>query len=161
MTFVDNKQVLMYGVPLRSKYPDSEMLFQKQKISRDAQNMMPKIITYRSIPKKKICTSSSSLLIRSRKFLMTSRIKKIRLPKKNIRSRDFKSRLREDADQWHWGFIWVDRPTRLRNTWLGFLAFVMILFLDRSERHFLYDIMSGSLKISFSNGCCYIRCRFR
>ena len=45
--------VLNYGVPLRSKYPDSEMLFQKQKISRDAQNMMPKIITYRSIPKKK------------------------------------------------------------------------------------------------------------
>ena len=42
-----------YGVPLRSKYPDSEMLFQKQKISRDVQNMMPKIITYRSIPKKK------------------------------------------------------------------------------------------------------------
>ena len=36
---------LSYGVPLRSKYPDSEMLFQKQKISRDAQNMMPKIIT--------------------------------------------------------------------------------------------------------------------
>ena len=88
-----------YGVPLRSKYPDSEMLFQKQKISRDVQNMMPKIITYRSIPKKKICTSSSSLLIRSRKFSMTSRIKKIQLPKKNIRSRDFKSRLREDADQ--------------------------------------------------------------
>ena len=49
-----------YGVPLRSKYPDSEMLFQKQKISRDVQNTMPKIITYRSIPKKK-CTSSSSL----------------------------------------------------------------------------------------------------
>ena len=43
----------LYGVPLRSKYPDSEMLFQKQKISRDVQNMMPKIITYRSIPKKK------------------------------------------------------------------------------------------------------------
>ena len=42
-----------YGVPLRSKYPDSEMLFQKQKISRDVQNMMPKIKTYRSIPKKK------------------------------------------------------------------------------------------------------------
>ena len=42
------------GVPLRSKYPDSEMLFQKQKISRDVQNMMPKIITYRSIPKKKM-----------------------------------------------------------------------------------------------------------
>ena len=93
-----------YGVPLRSKYPDSEMLFQKQKISRDVQNMMPKIKTYRSIPKKKICTSSSSLLIRSRKFSMTSRIKKIRLPKKNIRSRDFKSRLREDADQRHRGF---------------------------------------------------------
>ena len=38
----------IYGVPLRSKYPDSEILFQKQKISRDVQNMMPKIITYRS-----------------------------------------------------------------------------------------------------------------
>ena len=37
------------------------MLFQKQNISRDVQNMMPKIITYRSIPKKKTCTSSSSL----------------------------------------------------------------------------------------------------
>ena len=42
-----------YGVPLRSKYPDSEMLFQKQKISPDVQNMIPKIITYRSRPKKK------------------------------------------------------------------------------------------------------------
>ena len=42
-----------YGVPLRLKYPDSEMLFQKQKISRDVQNMMPKIKTYRSIPEKK------------------------------------------------------------------------------------------------------------
>ena len=42
-----------YGVPLRSKYPNSEMLFQKQNISRDVQNMMPKIIIYRSRPKKK------------------------------------------------------------------------------------------------------------
>ena len=33
------------------------MLFQKQKISRDVQNMMPKIIQTR----KKICSSSSSL----------------------------------------------------------------------------------------------------
>ena len=33
----------MYGVPLRSKYPDSEMLFQKQNISRDLQNMMRKL----------------------------------------------------------------------------------------------------------------------
>ena len=89
-----------YGVPLRSKYPDSEMFFQKQKISRDVQNMMRKLRTYRSIPKKKICTSSSSLLIRSRKFSMTSRIKKIRLPKKNIRSRDVKSRL---VDTWCMG----------------------------------------------------------
>ena len=46
-----------YGVPLRSKYPDSEILFQKQKISRDVQNMMPKIITYRSRPKKKVIDS--------------------------------------------------------------------------------------------------------
>ena len=37
------------------------MLFQKQNISRDVQNMMPKIIIYRSRPKKKICTSNSSL----------------------------------------------------------------------------------------------------
>jgi len=28
-----------YGIPLRSKYPDSEILFQKQKISRDVQNI--------------------------------------------------------------------------------------------------------------------------
>ena len=48
-------------VPLRSKYPDSEMLFQKQKmllqkpkISRDVQNMMLKIIIYRSRPKKNV-----------------------------------------------------------------------------------------------------------
>ena len=41
-----------YGVPLRSKYPNSEILFQKQNISRDVQNMMPKIIIYRSRPKK-------------------------------------------------------------------------------------------------------------
>ena len=46
---------LFYGVPLRSKYPDSEMLFQKkQKVSRDVQNMMPKIITYRSRAKKNV-----------------------------------------------------------------------------------------------------------
>ena len=32
-----------YGVPLRSKYPDSEMLFQKQNNSRDLQNMMRKL----------------------------------------------------------------------------------------------------------------------
>ena len=76
-----------YGVPLRSKYPDIEMLFQKPKISRDIQNKMPKIITYRSSPKKK-CKSSSSLfdeiicneifdgkILRSRNFSMTSRIK--------------------------------------------------------------------------------------
>ena len=49
----------MYGVPLPSKYPDIEMLFQKPKISRDVQNMMPKIITYRSRPKKKNKSSSS------------------------------------------------------------------------------------------------------
>ena len=35
------------------------MLFQLPKISRDVQNMMPKIITYRSRPKK--CKSSASL----------------------------------------------------------------------------------------------------
>ena len=51
-----------YGVPLRSKYPNSEMLFPKQNISREVQNMMPKIIIYRSRPKnKKICSSNSSL----------------------------------------------------------------------------------------------------
>ena len=49
-----------YRVPLRLKYPDIEMLIQKPKISRDVQNMMPKIITYRSRPKKR-CKSSSSL----------------------------------------------------------------------------------------------------
>ena len=76
------------------------MSFQKQKISRDVQNMMPKIKTYRSIPKKKIYTSSSSLLIRSRKFSMTSRIKKSRLPKKifevEIFSRDCERTLTSD-----------------------------------------------------------------
>ena len=39
------------GVPLQSKYPDGEMLFQKQKIRRDVQNMIPKIKT-RSRPEK-------------------------------------------------------------------------------------------------------------
>ena len=39
------------GIPLQSKYPDSEMLFQKQKIRRDVQNMIPKIKT-RSRPEK-------------------------------------------------------------------------------------------------------------
>ena len=29
-----------------------------------------------------------------------------------------------------------------------------------SECPFLYDIMGGSLKIWFSNGCCCIRCHF-
>lgn len=40
------------GVPLRSKHPDSETSLQTQKIRRDAQNMMPKIKTYRSRPEK-------------------------------------------------------------------------------------------------------------
>ena len=50
--------------------------------------------------------------------------------------------------------IWADRPTRLQNTWFGFLAFVRILFscVPLSERTFLYDIMSGSLKMSFNKG---------
>ena len=48
--------------------------------------------------------------------------------------------------------ICVDRPTRLRNTWFGFLAFVIRMSL--SESPFLYDIMGGSVKIRFSNGCC-------
>ena len=46
--------------------------------------------------------------------------------------------------------IWADRPTRLRNTWFGFLAFVIFFALTSmslSERPFLYDIMGGSLKI--------------
>ena len=52
---LDTKYVTpFYGVPLGSKYPDIEMLFQKPKISRDIQNKMPKIITYRSSPKKKM-----------------------------------------------------------------------------------------------------------
>ena len=54
--------------------------------------------------------------------------------------------------------LWVDRPTRHRNKWFGFLAFVKILLLQvcLSERPFQYDIMGGSLKIWFSNGCCCI-----
>ena len=37
--------------------------------------------------------------------------------------------------------MWVDRPTRLRNTWFGFLAFVIVLLkrLCLTERPFLYD----------------------
>ena len=53
--------------------------------------------------------------------------------------------------------IWADRPTRFRKTWFGFLAFLIILLLRvmfLSERPFLYDIMGGSFKIWFSNGCC-------
>ena len=45
--FINSKSKIFddvtYGVPLRSKYPDSEMLFQKQNISRDVQNMMRKL----------------------------------------------------------------------------------------------------------------------
>ena len=54
--------------------------------------------------------------------------------------------------------ICVDRPTRLRNTWFGFLAFVICMSL--SESPFLYDIMGGSVKIRFSNGCCCIMYHF-
>ena len=52
----------------------------------------------------------------------------------------------------------VERRTRLGNTWLGFLAFVICMSL--SESPFLYDIKGGSLKIRFSNGCCCIRYHF-
>ena len=58
--------------------------------------------------------------------------------------------------------IWADRPTQLRDTWFGFLAVVLIVLtsMSLSERPFLYDIMGSSLKISFSNGCCCIKCHF-
>ena len=49
----------MYGVPLGSKYPDIAILFLNPKISRDVQNMMPKIRRYRSRPKN--MKSSSTL----------------------------------------------------------------------------------------------------
>ena len=52
----------------------------------------------------------------------------------------------------------VERRTRLGNTWLGFLAFVVCMYL--SESPFLYDIMGSSLKIRFSNGCCCISYHF-
>ena len=42
---VSNQRGAYYGVPLRSKCPDIEMLFLKPKISRDVQNMMPNVIT--------------------------------------------------------------------------------------------------------------------
>ena len=62
ITFDIHLKTAPYGVPLRSKYPDSEILLQKRKISRDIQNVMPKIIAYRSRPKKqKRCASSSRL----------------------------------------------------------------------------------------------------
>ena len=153
----------MYGVPLRSKYPNSEMLFQKQSISRDVQNMKRKIIIYRSRPKKKICTSSSSLfdeildnsifdgkIMRSRKFSMTSRIEKRVECKKKIRSRDFKSRdcertLTSDIGDSVWE---VDRPTRL----LQFVAFVHLPFSFRS-----LDLFVASLLFGKGTSFCVIR----
>ena len=126
------------------------MLFQKQKISRDVQNMMPKIKTYRSIPKKEICTSSSSLLIRSRKFSMTSRIKKIRLPKKIIRSRDFKSRLREDADQRHRGFCLLC-VGKLVHRCRSIVAFVLTIFPSLST---MADLMiQDVVKSTWADHC--------
>ena len=40
--------------PFEQLGPDNEMLLQKPKISRDVQNMIPKIITYRFRPKKNV-----------------------------------------------------------------------------------------------------------
>ena len=105
-----------YGVPLRSKYPDSEMLFQKQNISRDLQNMMRKLYFIDPDQKKfEFHFSIIRLPMEKKKFevenSMTSRIEKRVECKKKIRSRDFKSRLREDADQLPitvCGFILID-----------------------------------------------------
>ena len=45
---------------------------------------------------------------------------------------------------------------------LGFSPYNFFLTsLPLSECPFLYDIMGSSLKILFSNGCCFIKCRFR
>ena len=60
--------------------------------------------------------------------------------------------------------IGVDRPTRLRSTWYGSfcLCFYLVLTsISLNERpRFLYYIMGGSFKISFSDGCCCIKCHF-
>ena len=82
-----------YGVPLRSKYPDSEMLFQKQNISRDLQNMMRKLYFIDPDQKKfEFHFSIIRLPMEKKKFevenSMTSRIeKRVECKKKNSKSR--------------------------------------------------------------------------
>ena len=79
-----------YGVPLRSKYPDSEMLFQKQNISRDLQNMMRKL--YFIDPDQKKFEFHFSIIrlpmekkkIRGRKFDDVTNWKKSRVQKKKF-----------------------------------------------------------------------------
>ena len=45
--------------------------------------------------------------------------------------------------------------------WFSRLCYIFALTsLSLRERPFLYDIMGGSLKIRFSNGCCCIRYHF-
>ena len=57
-----------------------------------------------------------------------------------------------------WGILFVlliraDRPTRLL-VWFSRLCYNFVLTsVPLSERPFLYDIMSGSLKTAFNNGC--------
>ena len=85
--------VVKYGVPLRSKYPDSEMLFQKQNISRDLQNMMRKLYFIDPDQKKfEFHFSIIRLPMEKKKFevenSMTSRIeKRVECKKKNSKSR--------------------------------------------------------------------------
>ena len=82
-----------YGVPLRSKYPDSEMLFQKQNISRDLQNMMRKLYFIDPDQKKfEFHFSIIRLPMEKKKFevenSMTSRIeKRVECKKNNSKSR--------------------------------------------------------------------------
>ena len=69
-----------------------------------------------------------------------------------------RSRQQKNSAFFSFVFIWADRPTRLRNTWFGFLALLYssLMSISLSERPFVYDIMGGSLEISFSSGCCCI-----
>ena len=83
---------------------------------------------------------------------MTSRIKKIRLPKKNIRSRDFKSRLREDADQRHRGFChaWGNSST-VSHRGRSIVAFVLTIFPSLST---MADLMiQDVVKSSWADHC--------
>ena len=107
--------------------------------NKPSANMMPKIITYRSRPKSiyinRVPVICNEILDGkknwSRKLSMMSWTKNESSAKKKILKSRFKSRLREDADQWHRGFCLLCAG-KLVQCCRSMLAFALAIFLSWS-----------------------------